>query len=137
MTRPRLGASARWSGRLRIGTVVGVALLSVVGYFALGALRDLAETTRTTPRYDPPVWAGQIVPGPCATGGFYARDRETVVLTIAAHCSAAIPGATLVDAEGRLVGTFGRAAELPDCPAGRFCAPSDVVALALAPDRIR
>ena len=40
------------------------------------------------------------------------------------------------DADGRLVGTFGPAAQLTDCPAGRFCAPSDILWLALAPDRI-
>jgi hypothetical protein len=113
--------------------VVGVILLAAAAYLVM---RDRAETARTTPRFDPPVWAGQNVPGRCATGGFYARDQQTIVLTIANHCADAIPGATLRDPDGRLVGIFGRAAELPDCPAGRFCSPADIIPLALAPDRI-
>jgi hypothetical protein len=113
-----------------------VIVLAVGAYLALGALRDRAETARTTPEFDPPVWSGQNVPGRCATGGFYARDRESIVLTIAAHCADAIPGAALRDSDGRPIGIFGRAAELPDCPPGRFCAPADFISLALAPDRI-
>jgi hypothetical protein len=73
------------------------------------------------------------VPSACS-GGFYARHGNTVVLTIAAHC--AEPGTTLRDPRGRLVGTFGPRAQLKDCPTGRFCAPSDILALALAPDWI-
>lgn len=122
---------------LRVCTVVVAGLVIGAGaYGAAGALHDLAETTRTTPRFDPPVWAGQLVPVPCATGGFYARHEQTIVLTISAHCAAAIPGATLLDPDGRPAGIFGPAAELADCPVGRFCAPSDIVSLALAPDRI-
>ena len=116
--------------------VVAVILVGVAAYLAVGVLHERAETTRTTARFDPPVWAGQNVPIPCATGGFYARDQQTIILTIAAHCAIAIPGTAWRDSDGRLVGTFGAVAELPDCPAGRFCAPSDIVSLALAPDRI-
>ena len=46
------------------------------------------------------------------------------------------PGAPLQGSDGRLVGIFGPGAKLPDCPARRFCAPSDILWLALAPDRI-
>jgi hypothetical protein len=116
--------------------VVTVILLTTAAYLAVGVMRERAETTRTTARFDPPVWAGQNVPGRCATGGFYARDEQTIVLTIAAHCADAIPGTALRDPDGRLIGIFGPVAELPDCPAGRFCAPSDFLSLALAPDRI-
>ncbi|HTK45535.1 MAG TPA: hypothetical protein VL749_09320 [Patescibacteria group bacterium] len=121
--------------RVFIVVVAGIAI-GVGAYRALGVVRDFAETTRTTPRFDPPVWAGQLVPVPCATGGFYARHEQTIVLTISAHCAVAKPGATLLDSDGRSVGIFGPAAELADCPVGRFCAPSDFVSLALAPDRI-
>ena len=116
--------------------VAAVLLVAIVAYLALGELRERAETTRTTPRYDPPVWAGQLVPVPCANGGFYARDRETIILTIAAHCGVVKPGTPWRDSDGRLIGTWGRLAELTDCPAGRFCAPADIVPLELAPDRI-
>jgi hypothetical protein len=110
----------------------GVALV-VGAWWAIGAIHDHAQTARTTARYDPPVWAGQNVPGACS-GGFYALRDRTIVLTIVAHC--AHPGDSLRDADGRLIGGFGPMAALADCPAGRFCAPSDFLTLALAPDRI-
>jgi hypothetical protein len=101
------------------------------GYLALPYLRG--ETGRSTPRYDPPVWAGQNVPNACS-GGFYARREATVVLTIVAHC--AKPGEALRDGAGHFLGTFGPMAQLDDCPKDRFCAPSDFLTLALAADRI-
>jgi hypothetical protein len=122
---------------LRAFSVVSAVLLvGVAVYLTVGLMRDRAETERTTARFDPPVWAGQNVPVPCATGGFYARDRQRIVLTIVAHCAVATPGTTWRASDGRLIGTFGPVAELFDCPAGRFCAPSDFLSLALSPDRI-
>lgn len=105
----------------------------MAGFLAASVVRDRAETTRSTARYDPPVWAGQDVPGACS-GGFYARSGRTIVLTIVAHC--ATPGDTLRGADGRVVGVFGPRAQLTDCPPTRFCAPSDFLTLALAADRI-
>jgi hypothetical protein len=116
--------------------VAAVIVVAAVGYLAFGVLRERAETVRTTERFDPPVWAGQNVPGRCATGGFYARSEEQIVLTIAAHCADAIPGTTLRDIDGQVIGVFGPLPEGPDCPVGRYCAPSDFLALVLAPDRI-
>lgn len=55
-------------------------ILAVVGSWALSAIRDRDQTARTTARFDPPVWAGQNVPGACS-GGFYARHGEAIVLT--------------------------------------------------------
>ena len=118
---------------LGLNIVLWGVVLGAGAWWAIGAFRDWQQTNRTTARFDPPVWAGQNVPGAC-TGGFYARDADTVVLTIVAHC--AEPGARLRDAAGRLIGVFGRRAELADCPEGRFCAPSDIFTVALAPDRI-
>lgn len=118
----------RASTVILLGIVIGAG-----GYWAAGAVREHNQTARTTPRYDPPVWAGQSVPGACS-GGFYARHDRTIVLTIVGHC--ANPGDTLRDAGGRTIGVFGPRAQLTDCPAGRFCAPSDFLAMALAPDRI-
>jgi hypothetical protein len=113
--------------------VLAVGLIALALYLAVGVLRERAETTRTSTRYEPPVLAGQIVPGACS-GGFYARRGTTIVLTIAGHC--AEPGTTLSDSDGRPIGVFGPPAQLLDCPAGRFCSPSDFLTLALAPDRI-
>jgi hypothetical protein len=113
--------------------VIALGMLLVVGgRWAIGALRTAGETTRTTARFEPPVWAGQNVPWACS-GGFYARRDQTIVLTIVAHC--AQPGAALRDF-GTFIGTFGPMASLSDCPVDRFCAPSDFLTLALAPDRI-
>ena len=117
---------------LLIMVAVGLGVLIAVGGRALGVLRSAGETTRTTAEFDPPVWAGQDVPWACS-GGFYARDDQTIVITITPHC--AKPGTTLRDF-GAFVGTYGPLAQLTDCPAGRFCAPSDFLPLALASDRI-
>ena len=123
--------------KMRIIRVVEFGLVGIIlasgAYWAVGTYVERDQTTRTTARFDPPVWAGQNVPGACS-GGFYARHGNTIVLTIVGHC--AVPGTSLRDPRGRLVGTFGPLAELEDCPVGRFCSPSDILALALAPDWI-
>jgi hypothetical protein len=121
--------------RLLLASTVVVALV-VLAAGAYLVIRDRAETARSTPEFDPPVWAGQNVPGPCASGGFYARDEQRIVLTIATHCLDAKAGTSVLGPDGRLVGVFGPPAELPDCPAERFCAPADIIPLVLPPDRI-
>lgn len=113
-----------------------VVLVIAAAYLVGGAVRDFMGTIRKTPRFDPPVLAGQNVPGPCSSGGFYARDQQTIVLTMAAHCADAVPGGPLRDSEGRLVGTFGQPAQLSDCPTDRLCAPADMITLVPTPDRI-
>jgi hypothetical protein len=135
VTRPAEDRRSPRRARLvRALTIVLLAIvLGVAGAWALDAIREHGETARTTPEFDPPVWAGQNVPGACS-GGFYARQRETIVLTIVAHC--ARPGDTLRGPGDRMIGVFGPMAELSDCPADRFCAPSDFLTLALAADRI-
>jgi hypothetical protein len=124
-TKPRM---VRAVTVILLGIVLGAA-----GYWGAGVIREYPQTARATVRFDPPVWAGQNVPGACS-GGFYARHGSTIVLTIVAHC--AVPGVTLRGLDGRAIGVFGPRAELTDCPTGRFCAPSDFLALALAADRI-
>ena len=119
---------------LRAFTVVpAVILIAAAVYLGAGVMRERAETARTTARFDPPVMAGQNFIIGCA-GGFYARHESTIVLIISAHCFN--PGDTLRDDEGQMIGVLGPRAELADCPEGRFCAPSDILTLALAPDRI-
>ena len=112
--------------------ILGGIAIALAGRWIYTVMRDRDETTRTTARFEPPVWAGQNVPWACS-GGFYARHDRTIVLTIVAHC--AQPGTELRDF-GSFIGTFGPMAALSDCPALRFCAPSDFLTLALAPDRI-
>jgi hypothetical protein len=108
--------------------LLALTVLSSIGWFTYLSVRDRAQTARTTARFDPPVWAGQNVPGACS-GGFYARNAAGIVITIVGHC--AKPGDTLRDAAGHVIGTFGPLAQLAGCPAGRFCAPSDFLALQL------
>src|SRR4029077_18500838 len=121
--------------RLVRATTIALPLIVVAAaaYWADDNFIGTGETARTTARFDPPVWAGQNVPGACS-GGFYARKGDTIVLTIVAHC--AEPGTTLRDGSGRTIGVFGPRAQLADCPVGRFCAPSDFLAMSLAADRI-
>ena len=121
-------------GVVRLANVViAAAVLAIVGYFATVALVEHNETARSTPRYVPPVQAGQNVNGACS-GGFYARHESTIVITLSAHCRN--PGETLLDDQGRVAGLLGPRANLEECPVGRVCAPSDFLTLALVADRI-
>jgi hypothetical protein len=113
--------------------VLAATVLAIVGSWAAVSIEDRIETARTTARFEPPVWAGQNFIAQCA-GGFYARRESTIVLIISAHCGD--PGLMLRDDLGRPIGVLGPRAQLADCPEGRFCAPSDILTLALAPDRI-
>jgi hypothetical protein len=102
-----------------------LAMLLVIAIVARGLFR-------TTPIYDPPVLAGQMV---SCTAGFYARRGSTVVLTISDHCyDRANPPR---DSSGRLIGSYGAdARRTAGCPTGRTCAGSDIVELILTPDHI-
>jgi hypothetical protein len=91
--RPRLRAR-----RVVFLLLVALLLLSCV----LVTARMWREAVRTSPIYDPPVLAGQVVN---CTAGFYASRGSTLVLTISDHCyDRANPPR---DAAGRLIGTFG------------------------------
>jgi hypothetical protein len=123
--------ATRTRPRIRLRRVVFI----VVVVALLAELLVIASTARawirTTPVYDPPVLAGQMV---SCTAGFYARRGDTVVLTISGHCyDRANPPR---DAAGRLIGTYGADARREPCPDGRTCAGSDVVELVLEPDHI-
>jgi len=90
---------------------------------------------RTTPVYNPPVLAGQWIPGFCSAG-FYARHGDTIVLTTSPHCAgvgvvAHDPGTNVLE------GVLGPTAQDPTCPyAGHTCAASDMNYLIVAPGRI-
>jgi len=109
------------------GLLLGIAAFSVVSF--------VTTPRRTTPLYDPPVLAGQQIPGYCA-GGFYTRHGDTIVLTTSPHCAgegtvAYDPGRTTVQ------GVFGPTARATTCPyPGHTCAASDMNELVVAPDRI-
>ena len=109
------------------GVILGIAAFTIVSY--------VTTPRRTTPFYDPPVLAGQQIPGYCS-GGFYARHGTTIVLTTSPHCAsegtvAYDPGQTTVQ------GIFGPTAQDATCPyAGHTCAASDMDDLLVAADRI-
>jgi hypothetical protein len=117
--------------RIRARRVIFLVLVAgLLGMLLVTAIVARA-LIRTTPVYDPPVLAGQMV---SCTAGFYAHRGSTIVLTISDHCyDRANPPR---DAAGRLIGTYGADARRAACPAGRTCAGSDIVELILTPDHI-
>ena len=118
---------------VRLLIVILTGLLIAIGCYTIAT----AVTTprRTTPVYDPPVLAGQQIPGYCS-GGVYARRGDTIVLTTSPHCAgegtvAYDPGLSTVQ------GIFGPTAQDATCAyAGHTCAASDMNYLVVAPDRI-
>lgn len=112
---------------LLAGVVLGIGCLSIAN--------TITQPRRTTPVYDPPVLAGQQLWGACS-GGFYARQGHTIVLTSTGHCTT--EGTVAYDADGTTVrGVFGPAARDASCPyPGHTCASSDLSYLVLAKDRI-
>jgi hypothetical protein len=114
--------------------IVGLAglLLGVGTFWIVGVV---TQPRRTTPLYDPPVLAGQQIPGYCSAG-VYARHGDTIVLTTSPHCAgegtvATDPGRTTVQ------GVFGPTARDATCPyPGHTCAASDMNYLVVAADRI-
>lgn len=100
--------------------VLGLALaLGVRAYMVVTAPR------RSTPVYDPPVLAGQWIPGYCSAG-VYARVGDRIVLTTSPHCAG--EGTVARDpATGVLLGTIGPTAKDATCPyPGHTCAASDL-----------
>jgi hypothetical protein len=108
-------------------------LVVLVGKLLVPDVQFLLATTRRTPVYSPPVLAGQLLIQTC-TGGFYADSAEGIVLTMSGHCGA--PGLAVKNAGGLTIGIEGRLAQLADCPAGRFCSPSDFMPMVLEPSQI-
>jgi hypothetical protein len=123
--------AARTSPRFRIRRVVFGLILAALMVEVAVIVNGARAYIRTTPVYDPPVLAGQMV---SCTAGFYARRGEVIVLTISGHCyDRANPPR---DAAGRPIGTYGADARRAPCPEGRTCAGSDIVELVLEPDHI-
>ena len=115
---------------VRARRFVIVALLGVLLGFALyWGVPEATKARRTTPLFDPPVLAGQQIPGYCS-GGVYARRGDVIVLTSSPHCGGE---GTVVSGQG----TVGPLAQAATCPhAGHTCHASDMNYLVVAPDRI-
>lgn len=118
---------------LRLLTVAVAGLLLGIGSFSI--VSAITTPRRITPLYDPPVLAGQQIPGYCS-GGFYARHGHTVVLTTSPHCAG--EGTVAYDpGRATVQGVFGPTAQDATCPyPGHTCAASDLNELVVAPDRI-
>jgi hypothetical protein len=131
MTTP----GATRSARVRARNLLVVAIAGVfVGIGSFDIVVAVMTPRRTTPVYDPPVLAGQQIPGFCS-GGFYARHGDTIVLTTTPHCAS--EGWVARDPGGMMLGVFGPTAKDATCPyAGHTCAASDMNYLIVAPDRI-
>ena len=114
--------------------VVAVACLAIV-IGAVTVVKLATQPRRTTPVYDPPVLAGQILWGSCSAG-FYARRGESIVLTSTGHCAS--EGTVAYDPDGAGVrGVFGPAAHDETCPyPGHWCGASDLSYVVVAADRI-
>ena len=122
--------------RIRAARLLIVALMgTLLGLGSFSAVSAVTTPRRTTQVYDPPVLAGQQIPGWCSAG-VYARHGESIVLTSSPHCGgegavAFDPGRTTVQ------GIFGPPALDATCPyAGHLCAASDMNYLVVAADRI-
>lgn len=117
---------------LRLLIVALAGLLLGLGAFSIG--RAITTPHRTTPVYDPPVLAGQWIPGYCSAG-VYARLGDTIVLTSSPHCAGA--GTTATSPDGTIQGVFGPTARDATCAyPDHTCSASDMNYLVVAPDRI-
>jgi hypothetical protein len=111
--------------RLLIVALAGLAL----GVVAYQVAVTITTPRRTTPVYDPPVLAGQRIPGYCSAG-VYARRGEAIVLTSSPHCGGE---GTAIAGEG----VVGPTAQEASCPyEGHTCHASDMNSVAVAADRI-
>ncbi len=121
--------------RVRVVRLVIVALAGLLlGLGAYSAWHAIATPHRTTPVFDPPVLAGQWIPGFCSAG-VYARLGDTVVLTSSPHCAGM--GTTATSPDGTVQGIFGPTARDATCAyADHTCQASDMNYLVVAPDRI-
>jgi hypothetical protein len=122
--------------RARLVRLLTVALAGILlGLSSFVLVRAVITPHRTTPFYNPPVLAGQWIPGYCSAG-VYARLGNTIVLTSSPHCAG--DGVVAHDPDtGILLGTFGPTAQDASCPyPGHTCAASDMNYLVVTPAHI-
>ncbi len=139
MTDPTVTTRRRF-GRIRIRRVVFIVLIAVLlvqlASFGRIGLIWFTQYRRTTPVYDPPVLAGQVV-SPGCSGGVYARTGEgVIVITTTGHCSH--EGDPKHMPNGRLVGYASAPSSWGACDrAGKNrCTASDMAYVPLVQDMI-
>lgn len=124
MPAPRTSPLVR-ARRLLIVALVGVLL----GIGLFWSVSTIATPRRTTALFDPPVLAGQQIPGYCSAG-VYARHGDTIVLTSSPHCG----DEGTVEGEQGVAGPWAQDATCPY--AGHLCHASDMNYIVVAADRI-
>ncbi len=121
--------------RPRVARLILVALaglLATLGILTLG--RTILAPDRTAPLYDPPVLAGQWIPGYCSAG-VYARLGDAIVLTTSPHCGG--DGIRATSPDGTVQGVLGPTAVITDCPhPDHTCKASDMSYLVVESDRV-
>jgi hypothetical protein len=113
------------------GSVILAALPTVYGGWVWWT-----QVRRTTPVYDPPVLAGQVVSAGCS-GGVYARTGDgRIVITTTGHCMA--EGQRMFTLDGRFVGVASAPSRWAVCdrPGKDRCTSSDMAYVSLAPEMI-
>jgi hypothetical protein len=123
------------TARVRVVRLLIVALAGLLlglGIYTIG--REILAPHRATPVYDPPVLAGQWIPGYCSAG-VYARLGDTIVLTTSPHCGG--EGTLATSPDGTVQGVLGPTAVISDCPhPDHTCKASDMNYLVVEPDRV-
>ena len=132
---PGGGSSGPAGARVRAARLLIVVLAGLLlGLAIFWAWRAITTPHRTTPVHDPPVLAGQWIPGYCSAG-VYARLGDTIVLTSSPHCAG--EGTVATSPDGTIQGIFGPTARDTSCAyPDHTCKPSDMNYLVVAPDRI-
>ncbi len=120
---------------MRIYRVIGAIMAGLALALVVRAIMIAVAPHRTTAVYDPPVLAGQWIPGYCSSG-VYARLGDVIVLTTSPHCAG--EGTVARDpGDGTLLGTIGPTAQDATCPyPGHTCAASDINSLVVDAARI-
>lgn len=128
-------ATATARARARPDRLLIVVLASVlIGFGLFWIVSTALQPRRTTPLYDPPVLAGQAIPGFCS-GGVYARQGKTIVLTSSPHCGG--EGMVVHDPSGTLQGIVGPIPQDATCPyPDHTCHSSDMTYLVVPADRV-
>jgi hypothetical protein len=123
------------TARVRVVRLLIVALAGLLlGLGAYGIGRALLTPHRTTPVYDPPVLAGQWIPGYCSAG-VYARLGDTIVLTTSPHCGG--DGTRATSPDGTVQGVLGPTAVMGACDhPDHTCKASDMNYLVVEPGRV-
>jgi hypothetical protein len=136
-TEPAPARTRRVRVRRAVFVVLVVVLVAQAAILLGLGLTWYSRFNRSTPVFDPPVLAGQVIDFGCS-GGVYARTAEGVlVITTTGHCSRE-GDAKRLPGSGRLVGHASAASNWATCdrPGMNRCTSSDMAYVTLVPEMI-